>query len=642
MLRIVLTLGLAMLALLPPWASVQAKDVWSKVSKIEIDPRVAGSRTVELSGDQHRYKKIRLLSDMATVKFTDVAVKPADSDKVARSGAVTVTSTAPIEVFAAATEQRIASITLTWARNAEAAGPVNVQIEGLKPEEAAGGFGGAIGGSVGGVIGGSGPINSRTGATRSSPAPAPAPVAPAPSTAEKPAAPPPPPSTRGIGAAPSPAPAVPQAQGRAESEPAKKSATAEERPRAGDSPDTAASAPPRTRGLTGADRGAIGAAPPPGSPAPKPTGAPPAVIASAPIPADGPAVPCVQQGKCTAVEVFFGTDRNQTQGPQRISFGAERPNRLALGAATVTVPKVNRERGTIARPWQERYLGLTVAGDPAVHFTIPKNGVKVYGSEAEFLAEAKRHIANAGTFKDHAFIYVHGFAVTFENALYRAAQMSYDLSTDGQPFGTAFVYSWPSKGSVLPTAYLSDQDSADQAAPHLRKFIELVTEKTGVANVHIIAHSMGNRVLMRTMEQIALSGSKAKINQIILAAPDVDKQQFETVAQGVGRLAKGFTLYASKSDNALVLSRQLRGGFPRAGEVNDPPGPAIVAGFDTIDISALSTSIFDFGHDKYADSTELLADIGAIFTKGLRPPQLRNARFKLLQQGTLQYWRYVR
>jgi esterase/lipase superfamily enzyme len=350
----------------------------------------------------------------------------------------------------------------------------------------------------------------------------------------------------------------------------------------------------------------------------------------------------MDQSVCTIVDVFYGTDRAAVPGPDRLSFGGDRANKLTLGHAFVTVPKSLRTKGAIPLPglWDRYVRGVPPEGDPARHFTIPKNGVSVFSTEAEFLAAAKKHIATAGDFKNHAFIFVHGFYVSFDNALYRTAQIAYDLSPDGRPFGTAFLYSWPSAGNA--TAYIYDQDSAQFSVPHLQSFLRTVIDKTGVENVHIIAHSMGNVALIGALQEMARTETKAKVNQIILAAPDVDKQQFETVAKSVERVAKGMTLYASQGDNALALARKVRGGTPRAGESLMPPGPAVVAGIDTIDVSAIPTSVFSWGHDSYADSSELLADIAALFVKGDHPPHKRSAKFQLLQQGTLQYWKYAK
>ena len=351
---------------------------------------------------------------------------------------------------------------------------------------------------------------------------------------------------------------------------------------------------------------------------------------------------CVDTAVCTIVDVFYGTDRKATPGPDRLGFGGDRADKLTLGHAFVTVPKSKRSKGSIPLPglWDKYVRGVPPEGDPAQHFTIPKNGVTVYSTEAEFLLAAKKHIATAGDFKNHAFIFVHGFYVTFDNALYRTAQIAYDLSPDGKPFGTAFLYSWPSAGNA--SAYIYDQDSAQFSVPHLQAFMRTVIDKTGVENVHIIAHSMGNVALIGALQEMARTETKARVNQIILAAPDLDKQQFERVAGSVERVAKGMTLYASQGDSALALARKVRGGTPRAGESLTPPGPAVVAGIDTIDVSAIPTSVFSWGHDSYADSSELLADIYSVFTKGDHPPTKRSDRFKLLQQGALQYWRYAK
>ena len=384
----------------------------------------------------------------------------------------------------------------------------------------------------------------------------------------------------------------------------------------------------------------VGAPPPPPAPksgaeAPAPRSLPPVVDSAAAKPNA-----CTDAKLCTIVDVFFGTDRNRVNGPERITFGSERPDVMTLGHAFVTVPKA-RATGTIPIPsaWDKYVLGVPPEGDPARHFTIPKNGIEVYTSETEFLAAAKKHIAGAGDFADHAFIFIHGFYVSFDDALFRTAQISYDLAPDGKPFGTAFLYSWPSLGD--PRAYLYDGDSARGAVKHLQSFIRTVVDKTGVANVHIIAHSMGNVALIDALGQLAAVPTKAKINQIILAAPDYDKQLFERTAIGVSRIAKGVTLYASQKDNALKLSRQAYSGAPRAGDSLVPPGPAIVDGIETIDISAINSGAF-WGHDLYADSPELLKDIATMFIKGAHPPTVRNPNFKLLTQGNLKYWQYAK
>ena len=409
-----------------------------------------------------------------------------------------------------------------------------------------------------------------------------------------------------------------------------------------------------TRGIGGPE---AGAPVPPSAPAPATrsiTSAKPAIEPATPgsagASADKPALPpvvdsagggkpnaCADDKVCTIVDVFFGTDRNQLNDKDRINFGSTRKGAMTLGHAFVTVPKASRDKGAIPLPslWDKYIRGVPPEGDPARHFTIPKQGVTVYSTEDEFVAAAKKHIATAGDFKDHAFIFVHGFYVNFDNALYRTAQISYDLSPDGRPFGTAFLYSWPSAGD--PTAYVFDQDSSAFSAPFLQAFLRTVIDKTGVKNVHIIAHSMGNVALIGALQELARNETKAKVNQIILAAPDYDKAQFETVITGVEKVAKGITLYASKDDRALLLARTARKGLPRAGEIM-PPGPVVVKGIDTIDVTALSTAAF-WGHDTYADSKEILADIATIFIKG-DGPEKRSAKLKLLELGTLKYWKY--
>jgi esterase/lipase superfamily enzyme len=277
-------------------------------------------------------------------------------------------------------------------------------------------------------------------------------------------------------------------------------------------------------------------------------------------------------------------------------------------------------------------------GDPKKHFTIPANGIVVYRSEQEFLAAVAQHKKDAGRFKDHAFVFVHGTGTTFEYALYRTAQIAFDLGENGKPFGTAFLYSWPSLGSL--EGYKYDFDSARLAVDHLTTFLRTVVEKTDTKHVHLIAHSMGNWPAMAALEQILKSGrARQRLSQVILAAPDVDAAEFTKMAAKVLPSAKGLTLYVSSSDGAMIAARKVHRDAYRAGDIS-PTGPVILKGVDTIDVSLVSTEVFTLAHSEYAERRELLNDIALIFRKGERPPNLRTPILQTVGAQGKQYWRF--
>ena len=110
-------------------------------------------------------------------------------------------------------------------------------------------------------------------------------------------------------------------------------------------------------------------------------------------------------------------------------------------------------------------------------------------------------------------------------------------------------------------------------------------KETGRQDVSIIAHSMGNQLLLPTLRNLDRKNPEvARINQIILAAPDVDRDSFQFLATQIRGIGQGMTMYASSNDVALSISRRFAGGIPRAGDVPVGVGPIVVAGVDTIDV----------------------------------------------------------
>jgi len=378
-----------------------------------------------------------------------------------------------------------------------------------------------------------------------------------------------------------------------------------------------------------------------------PAGAPAAPMSIEPGASAAPAAPLSSDSDVSAaaadadkdfdvVPVFYGTDREIEADPKRLAYNAERGRRLELGRAIVTVPK-SHEVPMIERPWAIRipYFDVTIYEedeDPKEHFTIKE--IKALTRE-EFLRLARERLAKSARFKDHAILFVHGYNTSFDHAVYRTAQISYDLKFDG----ASFVYSWPSGGAVA--SYTYDRESAGQARPYLREYLDLIVKQSGAKTISVIAHSMGNQPLLEVLKDLKSSTpDELVISQIILAAPDVDADTFTNLARRIDGVAKGVTLYAASNDRALIVSRNFWQN-PRAGDV-PASGPLIVPGIDTIDVTAASTDTFALNHSGYAENNELLDDIGALIEKGLRPPDQRLEKLKRITTEKGDYWRYMR
>jgi esterase/lipase superfamily enzyme len=301
----------------------------------------------------------------------------------------------------------------------------------------------------------------------------------------------------------------------------------------------------------------------------------------------------------------------------------------------VTVPKAH-VRPTIERPWAIKipYFDITLyeqAEDPDKHFTMKE--LKSQTRE-ELLALVRERLAKSERFKDHALVFVHGYNTTFDNGIYRTAQIAYDLKFDGAPFH----YSWPSGGGL--SSYTYDRESAGQSTPYMREFFDLVIKESGAKKISVIAHSMGNQPALEVLKEIkAASPPGVVINQIILAAPDVDRDNFENIAKEIQGLAGGITLYAASNDFALNASRRFHGGIPRAGDV-PPGGPLILPGIDTIDVTAVSTDSFGLNHSGYAENNALLNDLQLLIQTGERPPEKRIPLLEKVGTPAGDYWRY--
>lgn len=357
-----------------------------------------------------------------------------------------------------------------------------------------------------------------------------------------------------------------------------------------------------------------------------------------PAPAPAPGTNSAAEEQRTGfdiVPVYYGTDRAEAATEKRLDYGPNRGRKLILGQALVTVPK-SHVQPSVERPWAIRipYFDITLyeeAEDPDKHFTMKE--LKAQTRE-ELLALVRARLAKSERYKDHALVFVHGYNTTFDNGIYRTAQIAYDLKFDGAPFH----YSWPSGGGL--SSYTYDRESAGQSIPYMRDFFDLVIKESGAKKISVIAHSMGNQPALQVMKDIkASSPPGVVISQIILAAPDVDRDNFENIAKEIQGLASGITLYAASNDFALNASRRFHGGIPRAGDV-PPGGPLVLPGIDTIDVTAVSTDSLGLNHSGYAENNALLNDLQLLIQTGERPPEKRIPLLEKIGTAAGDYWRY--
>jgi esterase/lipase superfamily enzyme len=216
--------------------------------------------------------------------------------------------------------------------------------------------------------------------------------------------------------------------------------------------------------------------------------------------------------------------------------------------------------------------------------------------------------------------------LTFDEAILRTAQLSHDLNFKG----AAILYSWPANGHTL--AYIADKEANEAAVvPMQRFFLELGT-RLRVQKLHVIAHSMGNRALIHALTQLAeRQPSAARFRNVVMAAPDVDRRVFSQLADRFLGTARSVTLYASSTDKALLLAKQLQLG-PRLGDA-DPL--FVLDRLHSIDASVVNTDLLN--HSYFAD-TRLLNDIQQILRFDAPLPRFSIERIGPLDPAT---WRFV-
>jgi esterase/lipase superfamily enzyme len=335
------------------------------------------------------------------------------------------------------------------------------------------------------------------------------------------------------------------------------------------------------------------AAPPP-MPMPAPVVAAPAPMpTSVPAPRVVPDVTDVEQ----IVELRYATNRKPAV-PFRSDapFLNQRDTQLHRGIATILIPKAHKRGSQGASYWPFTLI------DPPVRFVgaIPLR-------EEDFWRRAKEHLATLNKEERNVVLFVHGYNTDFMRGARIAGQVWANMGIAGMP---AF-FSWPSLGEKMIGPYVTDMAAADASEKYLVQYITELHANAGPdAKVHVIAHSMGNRLMLRVANRLAAHERwRGALGQVILVAPDVDQELFTDLASAYPTIAKRTTVLVSTSDLPVTFA-ELLARFPRVGA---PPPIQKINNIDMVEV-VIKGGVFGLGHSFHAEHTKVIDEMKSLLT----------------------------
>jgi esterase/lipase superfamily enzyme len=353
------------------------------------------------------------------------------------------------------------------------------------------------------------------------------------------------------------------------------------------------------------------------------------------------------------VELLYAADRSAIRKTVfGIEYGSGRSGMLAVGTARVSfdpavswdeLVKISTSNSSPGRRPALRVSGVDQIGVIAVPLTQMevRDGQYVLTADAKatidkgqdaFRAAVAARLADAP--RKDIYVFVHGFNNSFNDALTRLA-MVWHMA--GRP-GVAVAYGWPAGyGGLFGYAY--DRESGEFTISHLRRFLKAVAAVPEVGRIHLIAHSRGTDVAIGALRELSIearakglkTSEEYKLDDVVLAAPDVDSGVFEQrfAIEDLHLVANRVTVYLSRTDFALAVSKWLFGGGSRLGNLRPadftPEFRAKVAqlrGFTLIDCNV---SGYSGSHDYAFVHPAVVSDLILLLRDG-KPPGAANGR----------------
>lgn len=321
----------------------------------------------------------------------------------------------------------------------------------------------------------------------------------------------------------------------------------------------------------------------------------------------------------TSLKVYFATNRNPVGGDKGYFGPLPNPvatDELRFGEARIEVTdRVLRRTGQKLRAKLSRDLGRGEG-------TVRTFGEQLRSDPPKFGSTRLFEQLKGRMDRGHdVLVYIHGYSVSFVDALASAMTLRHRISATGTPTEVV-AFTWPSDGKKVPKrVYSRDRrDAEDSADAFARGFLKLRDFVAGIARdqrcrgrIHLLCHSMGNYVLENTMRCLRehCPGRLPRIfHEIVSVAADVDHDVFDhdhKLAR-LPEIGRRVSVYFNDEDLAMDLSENTKGNPRRLGHGGPRYPRGVPAGVFNLDAGGRVSGSVEHNYHLH----EIVPDLAAV------------------------------
>lgn len=345
-------------------------------------------------------------------------------------------------------------------------------------------------------------------------------------------------------------------------------------------------------------------------------------------------IPYKVDGDYRVVNIFYATNRKiEDKKDEALSFLSEPDHKIKYATLDIKV----RPRIKIGKmlPYRLRRAGLIEVQDTRMM------------ERDVFVKQLTDAVKNSP--HKSLLVVVFGYKTDFEAAAIDAAYFAYLLDVNTP----VLVFDWPGDQPTTVYGYQKARSFAIDSGRDLGELLAVIIREVKPEKIWLKASSLGCQVVCGAFDymhqQKDLADVEPEIDHVVLAAPDVDEDEFDVrFKDELTALSKKLTAYVSSNDEALLISgfinqdkrlgrqavkAQEQEQFEEAKDLlylkSLEPGKITI-----IDVTPINKT--SYGHGYFLEAPEFYDDIYMrIFDK---QPNINRRLYLLKFKDNIEYW----